>query len=101
MVKELEQQINESVEKICETAFELLKGIENQTVYFRNEEYHYYSVEYFLTYKYKKMYIENGAVMVDYTIGMGIESFEEDAYTDALSTFELHQIQDIIRDINE
>lgn len=101
MKTKLETIVDEFVQSLCKEAYELLKETAGQTVALSSEQKYYCQFEGVKCYTYDKMYIEDEAVMVDYTVGDGFEPVCYDEYSDELSTFEAYEIIDIVRNIQE
>lgn len=101
MKKVLLGKIDDFHNSICEAIHSLLKTQENNTVRFYNEPCYFYVGDGIICYRFERMYIENGTVMVDFTAGEGFEPYEGERDTEELTSFTTEEIIEIIRTIND
>ncbi len=101
MKAELEKKTDDFIKSLCNDIYEYLKGIAGQSVCLRDIQWHYFQIESIHCVTYKRLYIDDNTVMVDYCDGEGAEPFDYEECTEELSKFELQEIQDIIKSIEE
>ena len=79
--------------------FEYVNEKKDKTVYLDNTPYQYVDIELLSTIVYKRIYVEDNILMIEYDFGIGLEPYEYENISEEFSNYDLEEIVRIINRI--
>ena len=90
---------NDMHKSLIKDIFEYVNEKKDKTVHLDNTPYQYVDIELLSTIVYKRIYVEDNILMIEYDFGIGLEPYEYENISEEFSNYDLEEIVRIINRI--
>ena len=97
--KQLIGKCNDMRKSLIKDIFEYVNEKKDKTVYLDKTPYQYVDIELLSTIVYKRIYVEDNILMIEYDFGIGLEPYEYENISEEFSNYDLEEIVRIINRI--